>query len=266
MDSKPIRLLLLEDDVLQCEAFKNYINCLEEVKLVGITNSSDKALELFKECMPQAVIVDIELHNGQGSGIEFLEKVREYFDSFKPIIIVTTNSASNILYDNLHTSGVDLIFYKQQKDYSPKLVISDLLSLKKSFYKYNNINKNLESMIETPEEHDKKIEKMINSELDLIGISSHLKGRKYIFDAIMYLIKQEENKDYDTVFNHLAAKYKISASSVSRVMETSINRAWKTSAPDELETYYTAKINYNTGVPSPTEFIYYYSEKIKKKI
>ena len=150
MDNKPIRLLLLEDDVLQCETFKNYINTIEEVKLVGITNSSDKALELFKECMPQAVIVDIELHNGQGSGIEFLEKVKENFNYFKPIIIVTTNSASNILYDNLHTSGVDLIFYKQQEDYSPKLVISDLLSLKKSLYKYNNTNKIFESMIETP--------------------------------------------------------------------------------------------------------------------
>ena len=266
MDNKPIRLLLLEDDVLQCETFKNYINTIEEVKLVGITNSSDKALELFKECMPQAVIVDIELHNGQGSGIEFLEKVKENFNYFKPIIIVTTNSASNILYDNLHTSGVDLIFYKQQEDYSPKLVISDLLSLKKSLYKYNNTNKIFESMIETPEEQNKKIEKMINSELDLIGISSHLKGRKYIFDAIMYLIKQEETKTDDTVFNHIAAEYKISASSASRVMQTAINYAWKTSAPDELEIYYTAKINYNTGVPSPTEFIYYYADKIKKKI
>ena len=266
MDNKPIRLLLLEDDVLQCETFKNYINTIEEVKLVGITNSSDKALELFKECMPQAVIVDIELHNGQGSGIEFLEKVKENFNSFKPIIIVTTNSASNILYDNLHTSGVDLIFYKQQEDYSPKLVISDLLSLKKSLYKYNNTNKIFESMIETPEEQNKKIEKMINSELDLIGISSHLKGRKYIFDAIMYLIKQEETKTDETVFNHIAAEYKISASSASRVMQTAINYAWKTSAPDELEIYYTAKINYNTGVPSPTEFIYYYADKIKKKI
>ena len=68
----------------------------------------------------------------------------------------------------------------------PKLVISDLLSLKKSLYKYNNTNKIFESMIETPEEQNKKIEKMINSELDLIGISPHLKGRKYIFDAIIF--------------------------------------------------------------------------------
>ena len=47
-------------------------------------------------------------------------------------------------------------------------------------------------------------------------------------------------------------------------MQTAINYAWKTSAPEELEVYYTAKINYHTGVPSPTEFIYYYANMIKK--
>ena len=33
-----------------------------------------------------------------------------------------------------------------------------------------------------------------------------------------------------------------------------------------LEKYYTAKINYETGVPTPMDFIYYYNEKIKKML
>lgn len=42
--------------------------------------------------------------------------------------------------------------------------------------------------------------------------------------------------------------------------------AWRISAIEDLTTYYTAKINYETGVPTPTEFIYYYANKIKKKM
>lgn len=38
------------------------------------------------------------------------------------------------------------------------------------------------------------------------------------------------------------------------------------SAIEDLTTYYTAKINYETGIPTPTEFIYYYANKIKKTI
>lgn len=265
MENKPMRLLLIEDDELQCNAFKKYVDGIENACFVGITNSSNDALEYVKEYIPEGIILDIELHNGQGSGIEFLERVQKYITEFKPIIVVTTNSSSPILYNKLHDEGADLIFYKQQTDYSIKLVISELLSLRKSLYKYNNLNnRNKDIMIETPADYEAKVSNKINVELDLIGISSHLKGRIYLYDAILFLIKTNDNNE--SPFNYLANKYKKSSSSISRVMQTAINYAWRTSAPEELEAYYTAKINYHTGVPSPTEFIYYYANKIKKLI
>lgn len=78
----------------------------------------------------------------------------------------------------------------------------------------------------------------------------------------MYLL--ENNKDNNTVFAYLANKYKIGNSSISRAMQTAINYAWRISSIDDLMIHYKARINYETGVPTPTEFIYYYAEKIKK--
>ena len=262
MENRPMSLLLIEDDELECERFKNYVESIENVKLIGITNSSNQGLEYFKTYTPEAIILDIELHKGEGSGLEFIEKIKDYTIEFTPIIVVTTNTSSNILYNKLHDDGADLIFYKKQKDYSPKLVISALLSLRKSLYKFNYLDKNVTQ--ESRADHENKIANKINSELDLIGISSHLKGRKYIYDAIMYLLKENNNEQKESVFNYLANLYKKSSSSISRVMQTAINYAWRTSAPEDLEIYYTAKINYNTGVPTPTEFIYYYFQKISK--
>lgn len=260
-----MRLLLIEDDELECNAFKKYVNEIDKACFVGITNSSNEALEYVKNYIPEGIILDIELHNGQGSGIEFLEKVKEYITEFKPIIVVTTNSSSPILYNKLHNEGVDLIFYKQQTDYSVQMVISELLSLRKSLYQYNHLNnKHQDLMMETKAHYQANVSNKINVELDLIGISSHLKGRVYLYDAILFLI--ESNNNSESPFNYLANKYKKSSSSISRVMQTAINYAWRTSAPEELEAYYTAKINYHTGVPSPTEFIYYYANKIKKAI
>lgn len=264
MENKAMALLLIEDDELECQKFKTYVETLDTVKLVGVTNSSAKGIELFKTYLPEAIILDIELHKGQGSGIEFIEKLKENMAEFRPIIVVTTNAVSSILYDKLHEDGADLIFYKKQVDYSPKLIISSVLSLRKTMYKFNTSDRNLEEMQETPAEYETKISNKINTELDLIGISSHLKGRKYIHDAIMYLIK--ENSSDETVFNHLANEHKKSASSISRVMQTAINYAWRNSAPEDLEMYYLAKVNYNTGVPTPTELVYYYKDKIKKSL
>lgn len=267
MENKPMSILLIEDDEFECEKFKVHVETLENVKLVGITNSSDEGLELFKTYVPEAVIVDIELHKGQGSGLEFIEKAKRHMNNFRPIIVVTTNASSTILYNKLHDEGVDLVFYKKQQDYSPKLIISTLLSLRKTLYKFNVSEEKTQEIIETPANRDVKISNKIDTELDLIGISSHLKGRKYIHDAIMYLIKsEEENKPKDTVFNYLSSLYKRTSSSISRVMQTAINYAWRTSSPEDLEIHYTAIVDYNTGVPNPTQFIFYYAGKIKKTI
>lgn len=49
-------------------------------------------------------------------------------------------------------------------------------------------------------------------------------------------------------------------------MQTSINYAWRLSSIEDLLKHYKARINHETGVPTPTEFIYYYKEKIRRRI
>ena len=95
-----------------------------------------------------------------------------------------------------------------------------------------------------------------------------MQGRKYLYDAIYYIINQDiSNSDSKlTVVQHLVTKYKRSNSTISRAMQNAILHAWRKSSLEDLEKYYTAKINYETGIPTPTEFIYYYADKIKKLI
>ena len=49
-------------------------------------------------------------------------------------------------------------------------------------------------------------------------------------------------------------------------MQNAILHAWRISSLEDLTTYYTARINYETGVPTPTELIYYYADKIKREL
>jgi len=114
-------------------------------------------------------------------------------------------------------------------------------------------------------EYEEKIKEKINIELDLVGIPNHLKGRKYLFEAILYLI-QNENEEEDSAFRYLINKYKLAESTPGRAMQTAINNAWKRTPIDELLVHYKNRINYKTGVPNPTEFTYYYRDKIKKLI
>lgn len=169
-----------------------------------------------------------------------------------PIIAVNTILNSHFIYDFLHKE-VDFIFYKGQKDYSPKDIIDDILYI--GFKNKTNLTEKVVSI------QNNELPKIINAELDNIGISHKLKGRDYLYRAILYSIQENTtlNSSYTT---YLSDYYEISTTGVLTAMQTAINKAWDTNSIDDLRKKYTALINYKTGVPTPAEFVGYYVHKI----
>lgn len=262
MKNKTMTLLLIEDNVNECNIFKEYVQTRDDVKFIGITNSDIEGFEYITKYSPDAIILDLELQKGSGNGtsLNLLEKLHSIILNPKPKIVVTTVVASDPIYDYLHEKGVDLIFYKKHANYSAENVINTLLLLNR--YSERS-NPQVINIIESPTHN---ISDIINNELDLIGVGLHLQGRKYLHDAIYYIITQEQSGSSQTVVQYLVSKYKRSNSTISRAMQNAILHAWRRSSLEDLEKYYTAKINYETGIPTPTEFIYYYADKIKKII
>ena len=68
---------------------------------------------------------------------------------------------------------------------------------------------------------ESKIIDKINVELDLIGVALHLQGRKYLFDAIFYVINESEDSSL-SIIQYLVSKYKKSSSTISRAMQNAI--------------------------------------------
>lgn len=265
MSNSVLNVLLIEDDKEECKKFDKYIKGRNDVNLVAYTDSDIEGLELIKKLLPDAIILDIELHNGTGNSNTFglLEKLQTMKFAKKPKIVVNTVVSSNTIYDYLHDKGVDLIFYKKQQNYSIENVINTL-TLLNGYSEDKSYTGNI--VIEDTKENEEKISDMINNELNLIGISLRMEGRKYLHDAIYYLITNSDNSEKISAVQFLVNKYKRASSTISRDMQNAILHAWRISSIEDLETYYTAKINYETGIPTPTEFIYYYADKIKKTV
>ncbi|MBR3672903.1 MAG: response regulator [Clostridia bacterium] len=263
MSNKVLNVLLIEDDKAECIKFENYIKTRNDVKLIASTDSDIEGLELIKKTMPDAIILDIELHNGSGNANSFdlIENLQKMKFSKRPKIVVNTVVSSNTVYDYLHDKGIDLIFYKKQQNYSIENVINTLVLLS-GYSEDKSLTGNI--VIEDNKENEEKISNIINDELNLIGIGLHMQGRKYLHDAIYYIITNTDGGEKISAVQYLVNKYKRASSTISRDMQNAILHAWRVSSLEDLETYYTAKINYETGVPTPTEFIYYYADKIKK--
>ena len=251
-------ILVLEDNTNDINELEKAINDYPGYKIIAKTNSSIDALKLVQNKKPKIIIADLELHNGIGSGLSFLQELKSINLLPKPIVIVTTNIVSDVVYNQIHKNYADMIFCKKQVDYSPSLIFNTLDILTTDTATLS---------IQSTQNREEFIEKTINSELDKIGISYKLKGREYLFDAIFYLLTKTDSSMADfSIFQYLAKQHKASVGSISRTIQTAINAAWRNSSIDDLTKLYTAKVNYNTGVPTPTEFIYYYVEKLVKLI
>ena len=262
MQSKPMKILIIEDDINDCNKFINCIKNRKDVELVELTYSDIEGLKYVKLKRPEGIVLDLELNNsttGNTDSLEFLSNLRKMNLNYQPIIIVTTHVNSKRTYDILHRSGVDLILYKDHPNYSCDYVLNKFLSLRESAPKQT-----VETLKEELKENENKISECIYHELDLIGVTPKLKGRQYIHDAILYLIQNENSKL--NVIQHLTKVYKKSGNTITNGIQNAIIHAWRVSSIDDLMTHYTAKINYETGIPTPMELVYYYVDKIKKMI
>ena len=219
---------------------------------------------MIRRLLPDVVILDIELHNGSGHTTSFplIEQLNKLKLKRKPKIIINTVVSSNTVYDFLHENGVDLIFYKKQSNYSVQNVI-DTIVLLNSYSEDTSFTGNI--TIDDSDDTKERISNMIDNELNLIGIGLHLQGRKYLHDAIYLLVAEPDKAEKMTLVQYLVLKYKRSNSTISRAMQNAILHAWRISSIEDLEEHYKAKINYDTGIPTTNEFIYYYADKVRKQ-
>jgi len=256
---KPLSLLLVEDDREECNAFMRMIDTIKDIRLVGVTDNEDKALEYVKDHLPDAVILDLELHCGSGNGIAFLEALEKMRMKLRPYILVTTNNISRITHERIRQLGADFIMVKSQKNYSIGNVIEFLRSLKKTILDLRKkMHEKSDILEESPHEIRRRQTDRITVEIDKVGISPKALGRSYLIDAIMHRVEGNSG--------HVAAvadKYGKTDASVERAIQNAINRAWSTAHPDDLLLYYTSQIRSDKGVPTVMEFICYYANKLK---
>jgi len=262
MNTKPMKILIIEDDPLDCKNLMDALKMRDDFELIAITDSDIDAIKYVKLKHPEGIILDIELNNsnsGSTDSLEFLNNLKKLELSYSPSIVVTTHINSKRTYDILHRNGVDIILYKDHPKYSAEHVLNKMIALRECSPKSS-----LDTLKEELIDNEKKISDIIYYELDLIGVTPNLKGRQYLHDAILYLI-QNPNSNIG-VIQQLTKIHEKSGNTITNGIQNAIIHAWRVSSLEDLSIHYTAKINYETGLPTPMEFIYYYVDKIRKMI
>ena len=256
-----LSVLIVEDEPSVCQSFLNLAENMEDIYIVSVTNNASKAVSDIKDFLPNAVILDLELHQGGGSGLDVLQELQELSLDTVPYILITTNNTSSITYEYARQLGADFIMSKHQENYSEKTALDFLKMMKNVIHNKRKTSPLIQLTTESPKQQNKRITRRIISELNNIGINPKSVGYQYLIDAI-FIVIQKPTQNLCTV---IGQKYKKTESSVERAMQNAICRAWRQTDIEDLLIYYTAKVHSEKVVPTVTEFIYYYANKIKNE-
>lgn len=261
---KRINLLVVEDDDSICAEYEEVCSRYDDIFLIGTSAHSDEALKITEEFLPNAVVLDLELQRGSGSGPKYLLDMDTIMLRVRPYILVVTNNVSQYTHAVVRNLGADFIIVKSQADYSVEMVVNMLRGIIDRIPDMNPKRETSSPSVKKRIEMDynQRLVKNITTELDIIGINPRFKGRNYLRDAIEMICHKEQSY----ICNEVAKKYEKSTASVERAMQNAIDRAWKTTDITTLEEHYKAYINPKRGVPTITEFIYYYADKVKNNM
>lgn len=250
-----LNVLIVEDDENDADALIAQIEeNADRLCLVGALKSSDEALAFIRSHNPHAVILDLELQDGMGDGLDFLDKLRSTVLCRKPYIIVNTNSSSKIAGKSAKNMGADYAFAKWQKGYSPEMVVNHLLLVMPEILggEYEPPAQLTEAQLEN------KMRDFVQEEFNKLGVSVKNKGYNYLVDAVI-LVAKGENGNWGKI---IGEKYGKKEDSVTNAMKYAIKNTWTNADINNLQKYYVAPLRKDKGEPTVIEFVFYYKQKL----
>ncbi len=256
MDKK-ISLLLMEKDPAACKKMISEIAKNEDVlALAGITNNPNRAMQYVFEAHPDAVILGTGGENDDGT--EFLKILKAADIARPPFVLALTESAAD--GDTAKEYGADFIMCKTA-DGDTAREAAELLRITAPVIAERRAKDGYAEEKHGDDMAERRLQRRISGELDKLGISSKAIGYRYLVDAISIIMK----KPVPHVCNEVSKKYGKTGNSVERAMQNAINRAWLSTDKAELAANYTAKIKSAKGMPTITEFIFYYAQKLNNE-
>lgn len=256
-----IEILLVEDDKNMCEAFEFAICRNTKFHLAAQTGKQHEGLELLRKGKMGVVILDLELD--EGDGIHFLDDIKE-IDIEKPLVVVITNSRSEITMECIHAKGVDFICQKCNESYSPDMV----LSIIEQTYPFRRKHMNSPMKVLAYEQSQQKNYRRnrIEEELANLGFKINTRGVGYLIEAIYYVAFENKEQDCEMkeVYSTVARKNNTKDTNVEKAIRDNIERTWKKTTPDILERYYPYSVSKESGTPTNMEFIKNMARKMWK--
>lgn len=213
-------------------------------------NSSETALEEMLKHKPDVIIMDLLL--SKMDGFEFIEKVNTYFKDQIKIIV-----CSSISQDKFVAKAMDLgVYYYMLKPINianlAKRVDEALSEVK------------VMRVTPNPQNASKALDEKISYIFMTVGIPAHIKGYKFLREAIKISIQDPNiiNSITKKLYPSIAERFETTSSKVERAIRHAIEVAWNRGKIENINDLFGVTVYSSNEKPTNGEFIALVADKM----
>ena len=209
-------------------------------------------LKIYEELKPEVIIMDAFLQHIDAMGV--ISRINMNDPVKRPMIIVISAIDNPSFEREITRCGVDYYFLKP---IDPQMVAERIVQI----LSWKGVG--VPSRYEQPE----NLDIIITENLHQIGVPAHVKGYRYVREAIKITIENPEmlNSVTKVLYPTVAKSFKSTPSRVERAIRHAIELAWDRGDVDVLNSYFGYTIQSHRGKPTNSEFIAMISDKIRLK-
>ena len=258
---KIIKIGIADDNKEFCNILTDYFKDKENIDVAFITHDGNKTIEAVKLHNPEVLILDMVMPYMDGLGV--LEAINEMELPAYPRTIVLSAVGQEAITQKSINLGAEYYIVKPFNFDTLLKRINQLAGNDNASDNKLNYARAISS--NKRETSCEELEIEVTNIIHEIGVPAHIKGYKYLRDAIIMVVQNMELLGAVTkeLYPAIAIKNGTTPSRVERAIRHAIEVAWNRGRIETIDQLFGYTVQHDKGKPTNSEFIALISDKLR---
>jgi two-component system, response regulator, stage 0 sporulation protein A len=258
-----VKVLIGDDNRDFCELLRSYVEGQSDLELAGVAHNGAEVLEEIQRKVPDVIILDIIMPHLDGIGV--LEKLNRMDLPVRPKIIMLTAFGQENITQKVLEMGAD---YYVLKPFSLDVLgtrIRQLAGAAPSPATPPAAAQGFPSSAAYVPQRTRSLDNDVTTIIHEIGIPAHIKGYRYLREAIMMVVNRVDLLGCVTkeLYPTIARDHQTTPSRVERAIRHAIEVAWSRGNVEVISGLFGHTVNRERGKPTNSEFIAMVADKLR---
>lgn len=258
MASAKIRLLVCDDNLEFCELLQEYFATQPDIEVVGVAHNGLGVLDAVEELSPDVLILDIIMPYLDGIGV--LERLNQADLPKRPKILMLSAFGQEAITRKVIEMGADYYILKPFDLDALSTRVRQLATGRPLPVQQATHARSQPAVAWRTRSVD-EVYHLIRE----LGVPPHVKGYRYLGDAILMVLQEAELLGSITkgLYPAVARSQNTTPSRVERAIRHAIELAWNRGDPERIQRLFGHTIDREKGKPTNSEFIAMVADRLR---